>query len=410
MAGIDVISDTTGKDMVEQMKRQNMFLSVISGASQKDFIQSWDAVAQAVAGGYGSSLFSIGSTFTEPWKDTANNSTSYDNPWRVNHFSDVELQDGTTVPGMWLQNVYAHPFGVQFSHNRAFYACPDGLAAGTYNVGFNENWNANVVKGKIYQFTLTKAVEKGGRLAGFYGIPDTKPTEWKVYSYGADGKTLKETVSVTEGSEGTALGMMQAATRSGNLNCFKEVGLGLNRWSTSALRQYLNSDRPKGGWWTQQDRWDTAPDGLATKDGYLCGMDQEMLNNILPVKTTTYVNTANGGEANSFDVTYDKVNLISLEQMYIDPNHAGEGEAHEYWKRVNGTDRKWEPYVTYPILKHYAVDNHSSAKNVVFRSAKLEYVYAMWHVTNDGNIDDSSSGRANTSVFFSPLVVIGKSK
>ena len=86
MAGIDVISDTTGKDMVEQLKRQNTLLSVISGVSQKDFIQSWDAVAQAVAGGYGPSLFSIGSTFTEPWKDTANNNTSYDNPWRVNHF------------------------------------------------------------------------------------------------------------------------------------------------------------------------------------------------------------------------------------------------------------------------------------------------------------------------------------
>ena len=407
MAGIDVISDTTGKDMVEQLKRQNTLLSVISGASQKDFIQSWDAVAQAVAGGYGPSLFSIGSTFTEPWKDTANNNTSYDNPWRVNHFSDVELQDGTTVHGMWLQNVYAHPFVVQFSHNRAFYACPDGLAAGTYNVGFDANWGTNVVKGKIYQFTLTKAVEKGGRLAGFYRIPDTNPTEWNVYAYGADGRTLNETVSVTEGAEGTALGMMQATTRSGNLNCFQEAGYGWNRWGTSALRQYLNSSRPKGEWWTPQDKWDIAPDELATKDGYLCGMDQEMLNNILPIKTITYRNAVNGAEADGFDTTYDKVNLISLEQMYINPQHAGEGEAHEYWKRANGTDTKWNQWGTYPILKHYAVENHSSAQIVRFRSAIRGIAYNAWLVGSSGDV---YADYASWSLRFSPLVVIGKSK
>lgn len=407
MAGIDVISDTTGKDMVEQLKRQNTLLSVISGASQKDFIQSWDAVAQAVAGGYGPSLFSIGSTFTEPWKNTANNNTAYDNPWRVNHFSDVELQDGTTVPGMWLQNVYAHPFGVQLSHYRAFYACPDGLAAGTYNVGFSDNWGTNAVKDKVYQFTLTKAVEQGGRLAGFYRIPDTKPTEWEVYSYGADGKTLNETVTVAEGSEGTSLGSMLARKRTGNLNSLQETGNGWNRWSTSALRQYLNSDKPKGEWWTPQDQWDIAPVELATKDGYLCGMNQEMLNNILPIKTVTYVNTANDGTEDSFDVTYDKVNLISMEQMYINPQRAGEGEAHEYWKRVNGTDTKWQQNQTYPILKHYGVEN-SLAQTVQLRSAYRDAVSSRWLVHSSGRV--YYNFHSDWSISFSPLVVIGKSK
>lgn len=409
MAGIDVISDTTGKDMVEQLKRQNTLLSVISGASQKDFIQSWDAVAQAIAGGYGPSLFSIGSTFTEPWKDTANNNTAYDNPWRVNHFSDVELQDGTTVPGMWLQNVYTHPFAVHFSQYRAFYACPDGLAAGTYNVGFDDNLegSGNVVKGKIYQFTLTKAVEQGGRLAGFYKIADTKPTEWKVYSYSADGKTLNETVTVTEGSEGTALGSMLARKRTGNLNSLQETGHGWNRWSTSTLRQYLNSDKPKGKWWTMQDQWDIAPDELATIDGYLCGMDQEMLNNILPIKTVTYLGTVNDGTADSFDVTYDKVNLISLEQMYINPHHAGEGEAHEYWKRVNGTDTKWQNYQTYPTLRHYAVENHSLARDIRLRTAYLNNVNNSSIITSSGRIGNHY---VDVPLYFSPLVVIGKSK
>ena len=132
-----------------------------------------------------------------------------------------------------------------------------------------------------------------------------------------------------------------------------------------------------------------------------------MLNNILPVKTVTYKNTAGGAGADDYDVTYDKVNLISLEQMYINPQHAGEGEAHEYWKRVNGTSTKWQQWQTYPILKHYAVENHASAQYVHLRSASRGYATNTWHVHSDGFV---SIIGASWSHRFSPLVVIGKSK
>lgn len=415
MAGLDLFSRTDGQqliskigELVQQQKNANAQLAVIAGASQSKFLESWEAIAQAVAQGYGPDLFSIGSTFSEPWTDTAaSNTPSYDNPWRVNHFGNVETEDGRTVPGMWLQNVYAHPFGIPFCTFRAFLACPDGLEAGTYHVTLGANWGTNAVKDKTYQFTLTQAVEKGGRLVGFRQMPDVNPSQWKVYSYKSDGKTLVETVSVTEGSGGTDLGTMDIAKRTGNLNSMHETAYGHNRWKTSDLRQYLNSDKPKGEWWMPQDQWSIMPDEAKTKDGYLCGMPADMKNAIIPVKTITYVNTVNDGTGDGYDITYDKVSLISLEQMYINPQHTGEGEAHEYWKRVNGTATKWQQWQTYPILKHYAVENHSSAQYVRLRSATRGSACLTWYVNSSGGV--GSYSYATWAGRFSPLVVIGKS-
>lgn len=407
-SGIDVFSNSTGQAILEEFQKQNTLLSLMATGKKSDFDKDWDSVARAVRNGYAESLFAIGSTFTEPWKDTADSNKEYDNPWRVNHFSDVELQDGSTVKGMWLQNVYAHPFGVQFSHQRAFYAAKDGLAAGTYYFLYDgQGWGSNVKKGTYVSFTLTKNVPAGGRLAGCYGAPDQAMSNWMIYSYAADGITLQETVTPTFTQTGTSLGTMAYNARNGQLNSMQEMAYGCNRWRDSALRQYLNSDKTKGSWWTPQDEWDIAPDQLTTKDGFLCGMDAEMLENILPVKTITYVNTVQDGTDASCDVTYDKVSLISLEQMYIDPQHSGEGEAHDYWKAVNGTSTRWQRGRTYEILRHYAVENHSSAQGVRLRSANRGGANCTWGVGSSGHVGSDS---ASNAFRFSPLVVIGKSR
>lgn len=72
-------------------------------------------------------------------------------------------------------------------------------------------------------------------------------------------------------------------------------------------------------------------------------MDPELLAVLKPVKVVTYCNTVTAtGQKQVKDITYDKVTLISLEQMYIEPQAAGEGEAHEYYKELNGTAKKFQ--------------------------------------------------------------------
>lgn len=360
--------------------------------------ETWEQVVLAIKSKLYKEMYAVGDKFSNIWKDTNNSNKEYDNPLRINHFEDgLELEDGTTVNGMWLQTVYAHLKGVQFSHQQAFYVSGDGMVAGTYCVGFDYTWGDKgyVTKGDYWNFTLTKDVPAGGRLAGFYGAPDQPQTNWRVYVYSADGKTVLETVSaINKGQEGTLLGVMTAYGDE-NLNGIQQMAYGDNRYATSAIRQYLNSDKPKGEWWTAQTKWDIAPDQLSQIDGYLCGMDPELLAVLKPVKVVTYCNTVTAtGQKQVKDITYDKVTLISLEQMYIEPQAAGEGEAHEYYKELNGTAKKFQWWQTYEILKTFAVENPTSPQYVRLRSANRDNAYNTWYVNSSGYVNNNGASYA----------------
>lgn len=370
--------------------------------------ETWEQVALAIRLNLHKEMYAVGDKFSNIRKDTNNSNKEYDNPLRINHFEDgLELEDGTTVNGMWLQTVYAHLKSVQFSHQQAFYVSDEGMTAGTYCIGFGYTWGSNghVNKGDYWNFTLTKDVPAGAKLAGFYGAPDQPQTNWRVYVYSADGKTVLETVStVNKGQEGTLLGVMTAYGYE-NLNGIQQMVYGDNRYATSAIRQYLNSDKPRGEWWTAQTKWDIAPNQLNQTDGYLCGMDAELLAVLKPVKVVTYCNTVTStGQKQIKDITYDKVTLISLEQMYIKPQIAGEGGAHEYYKELNGTDTEFQWWQAYEVLKTFALENPTSSRLTSLRSAARGSASNVWVVTSGGYVSDG--GGSGTSLV-APLMFIG---
>lgn len=393
MAQIKLMTDDTGQEIAKA-------LSVIAQTNIAHSNMDWSSVQAIVADGAGEKAFAIGTQLIEKWTDTAE-SKEYDMPWQVNHFEKVTLEDGEIVQGMWLQSHYTLPFGVQFSHQRAFLACPEGLEAGTYHFDFAKALGNNVKPGIDFQFTLTKPVEKGGRLAGCYAAPDNVQTNWKVYSYGKNGITLNETVNVTVGGSGTNLGTIPYNMRSGNLNSIQEMAYGLNRWKTSALRQWLNSNKPKGQWWIPQDQWDICPDQLASKDGFLCGMPEPMLNSLKKVKISTFSNTVN--DEGIEDITYDYVTLPSLSQMFIKPQTSGEGNVHPYWKRKSGRTTPCEWFTKYPNMIEYSVANKTLPQSVRLRSTDKDSTCYIWIVNDSGNINNYYASYASS---FAPLVCI----
>lgn len=373
-----------------------------------NFPETWGQVILAIKSKLHKEMYAVGDKFSNVWKDTNNSNKEYDNPLRINHFEDgLELAGGTTVNGMWIQTVYAQLQGVQFSHQQAFYVSNEGMTAGTYCIGFDYTWGigGHVNKGDYWNFTLTKDVPAGAKLAGFYGAPDRPQTNWRVYVYSADGKTVLETVTtVKSGQEGTLLGIMTAYGND-TLNGIQQMAYGDNRYATSAIRQYLNSDKPKGEWWAAQTKWDIAPDQLSQIDGYLCGMDPELLAVLQPVKVVTYCNSVTAtGQKQVKDITCDKVTMISLEQMYIDPQIAGEGGAHEYYSELNGTSTKFKRLATYEILKTFAVEDPTYPRGARLRSASRDSAFGAWFVGANGYISNVNASNAYRPA---PLMFIG---
>lgn len=390
-----------------QMDRLNANVAVLAANARKAMMNDWSELSGLANEGLFGSAYAIGDQFVDTWTDVALGQ-EYTYPYQLNHIGSVELDDGEVLSDRpFLQAHFAHPFGVQFSHNRAFLACPDGLAIGAYYITLGADWGTNAVQGEVIRFVTGVAVPAGGRVAGMYGMPDQAKTSWRIYLYDADGKTILETITPTFSAEAgdTDLGTLNLNTRNGNLNSMQETGYGWNRWKTSALRQYLNSDAAVGGWWTPQDEWDIAPDQLTTKAGFLSGCSEDFVNALKTVKVVTYPNTVQddtGG--NTPDITYDKVFLPSLEQIFCQPQKAGEGEFHEYWKRKSGATSPLAQGGTYPQMITYAVENHTSAQNVRLRSALRGGAYLTWNVISSGFV--GTYYYAAGAIRFSPLVVL----
>ncbi len=385
-AGVDIISNTVGKRIADSLD----VIAVAQEAMAKENLKtiSWSELDHYANKGLISGALDYGDQINDVWNDTkGSEAVEYANPWDYVHSEDVTLSDGEVLTNRpFFQTHYVQLEAMMFS-NRAFYACPDGLAAGTYTIKFAQAWSK--LTKLIWSFAISNDVPAGGRLAGFFSQADSSAETATVYVYDKDGKTILETVTaaVASAETGTVLGTLNYSSRNGNLNSMNETFYGENRWATSAMRQYLNSTAGKGKWWTPQDEWDIAPDNADTVPGWLSGVSEDFLNSIKTVKVVTYKNTVTYD--GSADITYDRVFLPSLEQIYAVKQVDGEGSAFEYWKRRIGTDSPQKWYTDYATTKRiqYSISNHTSAQYVRLRSAGRGGAYYTWVAYSSGFVN-----------------------
>lgn len=342
----------------------------------------YNAIKSVVAAGNAPAVFPVGTQLVNTY--TGKDGKAYDCPWDVVKSDDIaEGETGTTAPAMVLQMHYASLEDIQFSACQAFYVVQEsGLAAGTYNVKMGLDMGNNVKTDTVYQFTLTKAAPAGARLTGFYSAPNVAPAKWKVYVYKDRQKSeLLETCNVSAGSAGMNLGTFLAKPN-GKLNSFHLVCYGDARWYKSAYRQYLNGDAPAGGWWQPQDEWDMKPDQADTVPGFLAGFSDGFKNALTRVKVVTYGNAVT--DDGSAVVTYDKIFLPSLEEIYCSPQVAGEGTYWPYWKERTGAKTPQALWQTYPLRITRYLAQRTVCRDVRLRSAYLGYGYSTFNVTSSG--------------------------
>lgn len=387
---LDETAKTNGKKL-DQMTAALLGMSNSLGVlarAQTGVVEEMDynGIKAVVAAGNAPAVFPVGTQLVNTY--TAKDGKAYDCPWDVVKTDDIaEGETGTTAPAMVLQMHYASLEDIQFSAYQAFFVVPEaGLVAGTYNVKMGLDWGTNVKNGTVYQFTLTKNAPAGARLAGFYNAPDVAPANWKVCVYKDQQKSeLLETCNVSAGSAGTNLGTFLAKPN-GNLNGLHPVGYGDNRWHKSAYRQYLNSDAAAGGWWTPQDEWDMKPDQADTVPGFLAGFSDDFKAALTRVKVVTYGNAVT--DDGSAVVTYDKIFLPSLQEIYCSPQVSGEGTGYwPYWKERTGAKTPQALWQTYPLRITRDLAQRTVGRGLRLRSAGRSNGYGAFGVTSSGGVN-----------------------
>lgn len=397
-----VYLDQTAKDNGKKLDQMTAALLGMSSSlgviarAQTGVVEEMDynGIKAVVAAGNAPAVFPVGTQLVNTY--TGKDGKVYDCPWDVVKTDDIaEGETGTTAPAMVLQMHYASLEDIQFSAYQAFFVVPEaGLVAGTYNVKMGLDWGKNVKTGTVYQFTLTKNAPAGARLTGFYNAPDTAPTSWKVYVYKDQNKSEPlETCNVSAGEAGTNLGTFLAKPN-GNLNGLHPVGYGDNRWHKSAYRQYLNSDAAAGGWWTPQDEWDMKPDQADTVPGFLAGFSDDFKAALTRVKVVTYGNTVT--DDGSAVVTYDKIFLPSLQEIYCSPQVSGEGTGYwPYWKERTGAKTPQALWQTYPLRITRDLAQRTVGRDVRLCSVRRGFAGITFSVNFSGYVGNWGAFRAN---------------
>jgi hypothetical protein len=273
---------------------------------------------------------------------------------------------------------------LQFDPREALFYFEEGLAAGTYNFTVKaHSWVSGDVN-KTFQFTLTQAIPAKGQLVlqVAYNVTIAGSTA-KTYS-SSTSTTEIETVTITEGSGGTSLGDVNNAI-SGGTNSLQRGLLGNNRYSQSAMRQYLNSNAAAGSVWTPKNVWDRAPSWATTTAGFLNGMDEDFLSVIGEVTKRTALNTVSDG--GGYEDTIEKFFLLSRSEVYGGNEvTGGEGAAYPY-------------YSDYSDLGSAGTGNDSnrikyrsgSAQYWWLRSPTAGYAYLVRTVHPTGSVNSTSA-------------------
>lgn len=275
-------------------------------------------------------------------------------------FSDASIKHSMTIQlhDVWQQRV--------FSAKEALYAFPNGLAAGIYHFLVKANsWVATDV-GKYFQFTLTEPIPAGGQIVinGSYNVT-FDGTTLSTYASPSD-TTAIETVTMSEGSDGTALEDVHNTFGTYTNSC-QRARLGNNRYVQSAARQILNSDISPYGW-EAQNPWDRPSD--TTTMGFLYRVDPDFVRTLgTPIETIAKNTVCDGGGSETIE---DKIWLASRSQVFGTlENNINEGAEFPYYEEDADRRKKTQA---------------GTARYWWLRSPNSSYAYAERYVSTDGTL------------------------
>ena len=270
----------------------------------------------------------------------------------VDHRTVTDPADGVEKPAMFLL-MHHVIYGRPFDEPEAMYCASDAaLEAGTYNFTLPADYDTSHGGGKTYQFTTTQAVPKGGQIVLSWPY-NQNPGNIKTYS-GPASTTVIETLTISEGTDGTSLGTVDGSTT--NMNYMQRIRYGSNNYKESALRQWINSKAPAGGWWNPTNIFDR-PSSYANVAGLLHGMDAEFLAAAraitVPCKTNNTYELP-GWTKNAAYTVADRMWLASRNELGYGTENVAEGSVFKAYNGAANVDR-----IKYDISERYVYSDGS---------------------------------------------------
>ena len=389
-----VFQNGTGQQLIDSIEDVAKRLSTIAIVKSADIdMTNYEHIQKIVQLGMAKDYFEIGDQIHTTWKP--DDEHEYDMPWDVVDFGPCEDPDGNIYENaMWLQSHYT-VIGPQFSQRQAVFAAEDEMPAGTYHFMFGAVGKF-VERGTFLEFTTTKVIPKGSILLignANNDVPDfnAELSEWRLVAYENNYErniSPIEIVELTIGENGLRL---KDATN----NALMAAGAGLGRWSQSAVRQWLNSDKPAGEWWEPQSSTDKRP--IASHNdlkGFIAYLPKDFISISKPISVMTKVaaKLASNENGDGYDRTIDHFILPSAYQMNSDSNnlYKNEGKVFDYWKTHE--------------VKAYMLTNQTRAEQCGTRSSHYTEPHGIRrHKQNTWQI---GNGSAYSSYVYQPVCVI----
>ena len=373
------------------ISHQNAAIDLLASDKRASLVSDVMTVATLCKNGNILEVMDYGDQIAPAWREGENN---YNPAFNLCHEGDAELEDGEIIHGAFWEWDKVTPTGVPFDAPEAITYFDGTEAPGNYYITIGRNYNTGWVAGQNIQITLTETPAEGDQLyidcGQNYANNPTAGRNWYVYAKG--DTTAKQSGTTSNGAAGTKLGETSSTSEhatNGKINAPSRVVYGYGRWSQCALRQRLNSSALAGHWWLPMNDWDRPPAQAATLDGFLAGYAEDVIRHFKPIKVVT---VASNFDDNVEDITYDRVFLASLEQMYCVPQFAGkEGDYWEYYKRLLGRISPAPTGQTYARLIKYALNAPTSAQYCFRRSASRSNASYVWCSYTGGYVSTAGS-------------------
>lgn len=321
--GVNIASEGTQKRMANALE---MIADHLAG--QAAGVTSWAEFQSLIRHGLGASAFPVGSTV----------SITHESYGTI--LMDVLAHDVDRDPrGRFEHSVtlgmhYALE-GTPFDAPEALYHAPEELAAGTYHFALPSGYEESYGGGKSIMFTLTQNVPKDGVILFPWGY-QVQSLATKVSTYASQSAaTPIETVSVSEGTDGTDLGTANGTTA--HMNHIQHARYGSNRWKESSIRAWLNSEKAAGSWWTPQTEFDRPPT-YTSRAGFLKGLSADFLAILGEADHIVALNTATDGGGS--ETTRDRMFLLSSTEVGLGKeNGIAEGVTYPFYEGATNADR-----------------------------------------------------------------------